>query len=131
MENIVRRTYDLVNAGVCAGNKHKETDDKDNEVAGSTLDVMLIIPIALLEKEEPHNGRDPEREARNEEGRTDSQKLGEKWDGLCDNPRKEDHKGNDGQPSDPALAGIDEPCNRVFVKSTVDKPASDRSVDRA
>jgi hypothetical protein len=59
----VRHTYDMVNAGICAGNKHKETDNKDNTVAYSTLEIVLIIPIALLQKIEPHNGRDPEREA--------------------------------------------------------------------
>jgi hypothetical protein len=59
-------TYNLVDTGICAGDEYKESYDKHNKIADCPLDVLLVVPLALLQEEEPHDRRNPERKSRNE-----------------------------------------------------------------
>lgn len=88
-------------------------------------------PLALLDEHEPHDGREVECEARQEDGSADGQQGREEGNGLGNDKGDDCDGGIDTNPGDPAHGGVDVADNRVLEPLAMDVTGADNRVDAA
>lgn len=92
---------------------------------------MLLVPVAFLQEDEPQDGWNVIRQARDEQRRTDRQDVGEDGYRLSDNPREEGDSEYKAQPGRPTSRAIDVAGAGVGEDFAVDISAHDSRVDGA
>jgi hypothetical protein len=123
---------DILNRGICSSTKDNDTDDQNTTVEQRQHDIPgSREAAAFADKLEPEQRGEVESEARDEQGRDQTEKRIEEGDGLGDDPTNDSDDGDQTDPDGPATKTLNVADGRVGECAIHDIPAYDGSVDRS
>lgn len=122
-------TYNIHDTRVRPRNKGDKADNDTADIQGTESQIFRRRPRPLTDEHEPHDGREVEGKARDEERRGDGEEIGEERDDFCNDERDDGDHCDDGQPSDPTHGRVNEADLRVLPDPAVDETAQYDGVD--
>lgn len=122
-------TYNINNTGVQTAAERHETDNESQQVQGRGGPVVASIPGTFLDENPPHDGREVEGEAGNEQSRRDTQQVGEERNRLGNDESNDGDGSDESQPRSPTGEGVDVLDDGVFEDAAVDEASDDDGVD--
>ena len=122
---------DIRNRRVRSRTQRYDTNDERQQARRAHHKVLFRKRAPSAEEAEPHNRRNPEREAGHEKRRRERQQVREDGDSLGDDPRDDCEDDDEHDPRRPAGNSVDVPQDRVLEHAAVYVAQRDGGVDRA
>lgn len=126
-----KSTYNICDTGIGTATKDDDTNHENESVDCNQWEVLLLVPLALLEELEPHPCREVEGETGDEQAGADGEQVREEGNGLRNDPGENGDDSNEREPSDPTHFGVDEADDTVLVVAAVDVARQNGRIDGA
>jgi len=122
-------THQLSNASVRSTPKDDDSDTKDNKIAHSSLQVVLLVPVTFLQKHKPQHRWDVVGKARDEQRGADREDIRENRYRFSDDPCKQGDGKDETKPGGPALRAVNVAGAGIGEHLAVDVAAYDSGID--
>ena len=125
-------TYNIIHTSIGTRDQHDQANEENSSVDKPPEQILGRCPSTLfLNEHEPHQSREVEGEAGDEEGGGDGEQVFEEGDDLGDDKGDDGDEDDERQPSDPAHLCVDETDNGVLEDAAVEQTGQDDGVDGA